>query len=406
MIQITEDFFSFIDNNLEKDPIQLLLAFKKNKWDFDMELAVTQIICRKKNVDKLKSFLSNPRFLFPDSLSAEQASHQGVAYFHASLVSPKDSVLDMTAGLGIDAFSMSRVAEKVTAVEISEHKAETLKYNADVLKIPNLEVLNEDSVKFLQNLSRQFDLIFIDPARRGEGNKRVYNLKDCIPDVTQFQDLLIKHSPRIIIKASPLLDVSQTLRDLKNIKSVRAIGVKDECKELLIEIVSPSKISKQSSSLLEAINLDKEGKIVSCFSITKTFEESEKGDIEYIDEKNIFPGDYLLEPSPMVMKIAPWSEICKRFKAKKLDKSSHLFISKEEPKDFPGKVSKFEKFINKRDRKNLIGFPASVVSKNHPLSPDEIRKNFNLKESDNNFIYATRIDGKPIMMLTFRTLSP
>ena len=102
----------------------------------------------------------------------------------------------------------------------------------------------------------------------------------------------------------------------------------------------------------------------------------------------------------MIMKIAPWETICEKFSAKKIGKSSHLFISSSLPDNFPGRVTEIEKILKKQDRKSLSGFPASIISRNYPLSADEIRKSLKIKEGDNNFIYATRIEDKPIMILT------
>ncbi|MCH5225275.1 MAG: RsmD family RNA methyltransferase [Muribaculaceae bacterium] len=305
----------------------------------------------------------------------------------------------MTAGLGIDAMTFATIPHReVTAIELDKKKAEILCHNAEVLNLKNLKVINGDSIEFLNSNQKNYDLIFIDPSRIDSNHNRVYNLKDCGPDVIKFQDLILSHARRVFIKASPMLDISQTIKDFHNLRSLRAVGVKGECKEVLIELASPTELTFSSEEIiLEAIDLDGDGNIISCFSCASNIPIHK---IEYASSDDLKPGNFLLEPSAMMMKISPWSRICEDFKAKKIGRSSHLFISEEKPEGFQGRVSRLVNVISKKDRKNLFGLPASIVSRNHPLSADEIRKSYKLKEGDNNFIYATRLNDKPILVLS------
>lgn len=391
---LIKDFFDFIDTHWDENPDSLRLRIKKGQFPFDTDLAITQIECRKKYSAKLKNFLSNPFFLFPDSISGEQSSHQAIAKFHASLIASEQKIIDMTAGLGIDSFSMANRDVDVLSIELNEIKAKILKHNVEILNLNNVKVINSDSMEFLKQSDTSFDLIFVDPARRDSKNNRVYNLRHCSPDILTYQDLLFKHSPRILIKASPLLDISQSIKDFPNLYSVKAIGVKGECKEILIELKRDFQ-NLSNPPKIEAINLNSEGEVISLFSDVTTNDNS----CSEINIEEIKEGAYILEPSAMVMKLSPWKSLCARFNAKKFGPSSHLFITNELPKDFPGRVSKLQSIIKSKDRKSLNGFPASVVSRNHPMKADEIRKSFNLLEGDKYFIYASRIGNKPIMIL-------
>lgn len=392
-------FFEFIQQNLNADPQSLRLSLKKENFDFDIEDAVNQIEYRKKNATKLKRFIDSPIFLFPDMISGEQSSHQAVAVYHSSIVEKTDSILDMTAGLGIDAMTFALKGSKVTAIEMDSKKADTLKKNISSLGLMDFVVINADSINFLKSHDNYFEVIYIDPARRDSSLKRVYNLRDCSPDVIENQDLLVSKADRILIKASPLLDITQTIKDFNNLISIRAIGVKGECKELLIEISS----KKENQELkIGAINLDNDGNFINQFweAYNPYSEEKQNKQISFAGMEEILPGNFLLEPSSMIMKISPWSTICEKYTAKKLGKSSNLFVSSSFPKNFPGRITKIEKIIKKQDRKSFAGFPASVVSRNYPLSSEEIRKSFKLKEGDDKFIYASRLGEKPIMILT------
>lgn len=394
MLKLEQDFFDFIERNKISDTNFLRLSSKQENFNFDLNFAITQIECRKKNTFKLKNFISSPLFLFPDVLSSEQSSHQSVAIYHSHLIYDSENILDMTAGLGIDAISIAKKGAEVTAVEIDDFKADVLQHNIENLEISNIRIINNDSLEYIKNSVDNFSTIFVDPSRRGKLNLHLYNLKDCSPNIIDNQELLLTKAPRILIKASPLLDITQTLRNFKNVVAIRAIGVKGECKEILIEINK----NQQTGVVFEAINLDNEGNITSFFSLNQS-DIHDCQFLEFVSENDFKPMNYILEPSAMVMKFAPWNEICKRFKAKKFGNSSHLFITNILPENFPGRITQIEKIIKKADRKSLNGFPASVVSRNHPLSPDEIRKSLKLKEGDEYFIYASRIGTKPIMLL-------
>ena len=408
MYLTSPDFYKFLEENKDSDPLRLRLS--KVSDSFDKNFAITQIECRIKCRQKLPFFISNKFFLFPDPTAAQQASHQAIARYHDHLAGADSKILDMTAGLGIDAMTLSFNQNRtVTAIELDEKKSDILMHNTEIFQLSNLTVINNDSITFLNNSADFFDLIFIDPSRRDTKNNRVFRFQDCSPDVVAYQELLTAHAKRVIIKASPLLDISKTLRDFRNLKSIRAIGVKGECKEILIEIGSNSYDVRKSQLInfgygeettpiiLEAVNLDSKGNVISSFKITK---DEEISSILYADPQDLKPDVYVLEPSPMMMKISPWNKICKEFEAKKFAPSSHLFISEKYPDKFPGRVCRFKHFITKKDRKSLSGFPASVVSRNHPLSSDEIRKVYNLKEGDSHFIYATRIGQKPVIFLS------
>ena len=395
------NYFEFIEKYKNADPNSLRLASKKKCYDFDVESAITQIECRKKNHAKLREFISHPSFIFPDTLSAEQASHQAVALYHASLATASDSVLDMTAGLGIDSLSFALKNLNVTSIEINPLKAEVLKKNASILNLKTIDVINADSIQFLQASKTHFDIIFVDPSRRQANNQRVYNLHDCSPDILLNQKYLFEKSDRILIKASPLLDLTQTLKDFSFIRSIRAIGVKGECKEMLIEIIPYQNTDK---IIIEAVNLDNDGETISLFQdyISRGSESQfpDSNEISFASMIDISGDKYILEPSAMMMKISPWKSICNRYKAKKCGKSANLFLSSELPQDFPGRVTKIQRILKKTDRKTLQGIPAAVISKNYPMSAEEIRKSLKLKEGTDNFIYGSRIDEKPVLILS------
>ncbi len=397
---INNDFFDFINKHKADDVSSLILKHRNKETDIDIEFAAVQIKGRQKNSKKLKRFVDYDRFIIPTLLSAEQSSHQAVASYHASLLSHSTTLLDMTAGLGIDVMTMSEKCSDVTAIEIDPLKAAFLTYNFRLLGISNVSVINTDSVEWVKNIDKIFDCIFIDPARRGEDNKRTYNFHDCAPDIISIQPLLIQKCHRLFIKASPLLDITQTLHEISNVSAIRAICVEGECKEILIESVTRKAdavdLQDDPPILKEAIDLDNNGKIISIFSYIDSGVESIS---DYCEESDIKTGHYLYEPNAAVMKLSPWKELNLKYKdLKKIAPSSHLFISDKLYDDFPGRKLRIEKLIEKKDRKNLKGLPVNVAVRNYPMSAEDLRKQLGVKEGRNHFIYGTRLK-KPVLIL-------
>ena len=100
--------------------------------------------------------------------------------------------------------------------------------------IEAVEILNCDSVGWLERYSgNKFDLVFIDPARRGDAGQRVFNIHHCQPDISELLPLLSLKARFAMVKLSPMLDVTQTLRDLPFSAELHVIDDGGECRELL-----------------------------------------------------------------------------------------------------------------------------------------------------------------------------
>lgn len=386
------EFFDFIDKNKNSDCGKLRLFVYGKAYDFDMDLALTQIECRRKCKTKLSSFLSNERIVFPDVTASEQSSHEGVAKYNAYVAGNGKKAIDMTAGLGIDSLALSHRFESVTSCELDSRKAEILQYNCVVLGINNVEVCNENSIDYLKVTPDHYDVIFVDPARRGQFNSRVYDLKDCRPDILPHLPLMKEKGDKILIKASPMLDVARTLRDISDIDSIHAVSVEGECKELLIVVGNSLEPTKKV-----AVNLDDSGNIIS--SLSCVVDDGEGGRVEYADEKDV--RGYLYEPDASVMKMGMWEAVSYSYPdLRKIGKSSHLFVSDSYYPDFPGRVTAIEEVADRKKMKMISGDRRNVVTRNYPMSPEEIRKKYHIKEGNKRFLYATRLGERPLMILS------
>lgn len=369
---------------------------------FTISEIVTQIECRERTRKKLSAFLESGQFLFPDLLASEQATDQKVALYHASKIGSGKRVADMTAGLGIDSMTIAMKGNHVSACEMLPGRFEALRYNSSSLGIKNLVSYEGDSIEWLkQQPNSSLDYIFIDPARRDDANRRTYFLSDCVPDVTRLADLMLSKASTVLIKASPIMDVSKIARDLPNVSAIEAISINNECKEILITLKRNAEsdiikraieIGKEKISLCDLKKPDFEIATESVFdsSINKDFGRLDNPPIAEPDE--IRAGTYLYEPNSSVQKLNFSSELCETFHGlKKLAPNTSLYWSREYFCDFPGRKLLIEELPNRKRLQQLGGSHLNVATRNFPLRPEEIRKKYKLKEGEDLFLYGARV---------------
>ena len=146
-----------------------------------------------------------------------------------------ESVLDLTCGLGVDAYALSKRFKRVVTIERNEMVAEVARENFRRLGAENIEVVCSSAEEFLANCTDHFDWCFSDPDRRGEKGEKLVRLEDCSPDVVELMPTLQRVADRICIKCSPLFDVDEAFR-LFGDCSVETVSLSGEAKEVNIYI--------------------------------------------------------------------------------------------------------------------------------------------------------------------------
>ena len=76
----------------------------------------------------------------------------------------------------------------------------------------------------------------MDPARRDTHNRKKFLLEDLSPDITEIQNKLFEFTDKVVVKLSPLMDISMLVSQVPGISEIYIIAVKNEVKELLIVI--------------------------------------------------------------------------------------------------------------------------------------------------------------------------
>lgn len=436
----------FISEHGSENASTLMLRYAGKPLPFPLENAVMQIECRRKCAKKIDFFLQNPDFEFPAGISAEQASNQFVAQYHAFLGGEADSWLDMTAGLGIDAMTAALAKSEdrpgdqtpdVTAVELDPVKAETLKRNANALGVNNFNVICADSIDYIRNSDIIYDVIFIDPARRegDDKNKRVYFLEDCLPDVVSNLALIRSHARQILIKASPILDIKKAASQLHGISAVHIVCVKGECKEVLMvidnkevrkkpeivvvdltasgEFLPGQKPELASGFICNPEDLNQSGPIAikpyaksAMSAMSDKSNKSDKSDMS--DMSDMSEVCFLYDPNAGLHKARCGERLCCEFEGMyQLAADTDLFISPQYHPDFPGRLFRIKNILDKKSIKRFKGCAYNVISRNYPIAAAEIAKRYGLKSGQDKFIVACRAGDKnePILLECERILN-
>lgn len=382
----SDNFFSFIETNKTADVAKLRLKYAgRIDADIDYDFAITQIECRQRFGKKIADILAaSPRWLFADSLSGEQSTSEHIAAFHASLVPQGATVVDMTAGLGIDVIHIAGRASQVTAVERDQRRAEVLEYNVRQLGINNLTVICGDSVELLNAGKLNADIVMIDPARRDAVGGRVYALGDCEPNLIALMPTLQKHFNSMIAKLSPMLDVTQTIRELPSTRSIWAVGTAAECSEL---------------SVLTHLNDDNAPVAVHALTLLRNGGQNDfVATLEDINEAPATPlgvvhdGNIIYEPWPTVMKTGAFRVVAQRFAVQKLHDNTHLFFSEHLLPDFPGEARRVVKIVpwqSKYLKRFKNEFPnIDVTVRNFGMSADALRSKLGVKPGGKLRLYG------------------
>ena len=390
----------FIEKHLNDDVRQL--ALQKLPDDVDKMLVLNQIEAQQLLSKKVPSWAYNPDLLFPKHLSIEQCSSELTAKYKTSIIEGGDTFVDLTGGLGIDSYFLSEKFKTSYYVENQKDLCELAEHNFGVLG-RKIMVVNSDAETFLNDLlshrGNACVVLYIDPARRDIYNRKMVSLHDCSPDVIELQRRFLsstgvetdanpsqKPIQQILIKVSPMLDISLITNELQNISEIHIVSVKNECKEILIKI-EPGFEREIKYFCVNFIGND--------LKSSQSFEFSESS-----ANSKFAPTihHYLYEPNASLMKSGVFKLISQRFGIEKLHVNSHLYTSDNLISDFPGRIFEVVGFapFNKKIKKELLNdiTEASVATRNFPLSANELRKTLNLKESDTNFVFGTTLMGK------------
>ena len=386
---------SFIRQH-EFDDVSKLILARNSVHDIPMALIAEQIIGRKKAQEKLPTYYHASGIVYPRGTNFEQCSSESTGQFKSELtlssVEQKETCLDLTGGFGVDSFFFSKVFGQVYYIEPDKNLLEIASHNHKALSARGISHINTRAEDYLASTDQYFDLIYIDPSRRANGNKKVFTFSECEPDVTKLLTTIFSKTNHLLIKASPLLDIQQGLRSLIFVKRILVVAVDNECKELIFFCEK----NFAGEPGIDAINLSR-GKDTEHLSFKAT-EES------LITSEYSNPLLYLYEPNAAILKAGAFKTIAQRLNVRKIHPHTHLYTSDTIHSDFPGRI--FKVIANVKPTSKSVGnfFPegkANVTTRNYPLTVNEIRNRTGLKDGGNDYLIGfSGIEKKYLMVVS------
>ena len=390
----TPELRDFIHEHINDDTAELLLAARKYP-DIDVPFVVEQIEARRRLKGKLPEWYENKDIIMGGRVPAEQCSSELTARYKQSIVKG-ESLCDMTGGMGVDFWYMSEGMERAIYTERNEELCSIAKHNFQVLQTLRPEyVIRCGDGRELPIPS--VDIIYLDPARRAGDGSRVYAMEDCEPNIVEWQDELLKHAKMVLVKLSPMVDLTDVLRKLKGVKELHIVGVKNECKEVLVKAHALDDSVCAGCVEVHCVDFLTSGKIEYVFSLLGGMEISlTDGGVKR----------HLYEPDVTLMKAGAFGSLCARYPVWQLDVDTHLMTSDEWIPEFPGRVFEVEEMIPfsskvlKRLKKEIP--QANIAVRNFVMTADKLRKMTGIKDGGEVYLFGAKVKDVGQMLLKCR----
>lgn len=393
--RLTDHEQAFIQAHIGDNVADLLLQGNRYQ-DVDLKKVASQITARQKAKHKLPAWYANQRLQFPPPLSVEQGSSEATARFKSSLISGR-KLIDITGGMGVDCFYMSTGFKQTLYFDQQREVAAAAAHNFAALGVgAKIKVRAEDAIAVLSKNPEPADWIYADPARRDERQRKVAQLADCTPDLTEALPTLFRSAPNILVKTAPLLDIDLAIGQLGFVQEVYVIGLDRECKEVLY-ILKQTPVAVEEIPIKARI-LNANGSIRHSFNLTRRMEAD-------LTPNFAAPQKYLYEPHAAILKAGAFKSIAAQFGLAKLATNTHLYTSEKLLDEFPGRS--FEVVaVSKPDARALTEFTpdgkANLTLRNFPGRVDDLRKKWRLKEGGDVYLFAAELYDRQKVVIVAR----
>lgn len=337
---------------------------------------------------KVPEWAGVPGMEYPSRLATEQCSSSATADYKSALVRRIRPgcrlLLDLTGGLGVDSAAFSRVSERVLYNEMDPVLAASAERNFARLGITNISVsCTEASAETLPELAAGGpDIIYLDPARRDGGGRKVFLLEDCRPDVLSLRKGLLAAAPDILVKLSPMADISMVAGRLgAEVREIHAVGADGECKEILVWM---------QRGWAGGYEVVAEG-------IRFAPREESLAQLRLLPERAALAG-WLFEPSAALLKAGCFNLLCEHLSLCKLGRSTHLYIAGEPSESLAacGKLFRIRKVLSFDGRSiKAVGraYPdCAVTARNLPISSDALAKKMGVTSGGDTHVFAFTAD--------------
>lgn len=364
----------FITSNLQSNITSLILKGSPFP-DLSIQEICEQIAAKNRCKTKLSHWYQSENIYFPNRLNIEQTSSESTALYKSSLVKG-ELLIDTTGGFGVDVFFFSKVMKNVVHCELNSKLSKIAAHNFTQLKKENITCIHTNGIEYITKNTQQYDWIYSDPSRRNDLKGKVFLLEDCLPNIPKHLNCLFEKTNNILLKVSPVLDITSAIRELNFVKEVHVVAVDNEVKELLFVLEKGYTQQIQIRSINLRKNKDQLFNFNYQSSVEAQFEE---------------PKSYLYEPNSAVLKSGGFNDISQQFQLSKLHKHSHLYTS-DTLLEFPGRRFKIlhqTKYNKKKILKLLSSKKANITTRNFPETVAQIRKKTGLKDGGDQYLFFT-----------------
>ena len=435
-------FADFIRQHEGDDPVRLL--FSRDKYpDIDLDLAVTTLEVRRKLKTKVPEWYAVPSLVYPFRLSGEQCSSSETARYKAMLIDrigregipPQTAstsfrplppqaagpsllcgrgwpqvcdgtpsrlrVADLTGGMGVDCWAFAQVSEVVLYNEMQEGLARATELNFRELGVVNVRFsCRKVEVGKVWEVLDGFepDIIFLDPARRGDDGRKVFLIEECKPDVLGLLPELFEVSRFVMLKLSPMADISMACKRLEHMREVHVVASGGECKELLFILDREweggyTVFVVENGTVMEIPGqAGNDGKGQAGSDCARHGRPDRPSEIPCA-------GSILFEPGKALSKAGAFNLPCERFGLTKLSAHTHLYAGEVIPDELRpfGKVFEVLEVLplNNRTMKEAgKRWPqAEVTARNVPMTSDLLRKKIGCASGGDVHLFGVRADA-------------
>lgn len=334
-----------------------------------------QIECRKKAKKKLPFFHKSNCLYTKRSL--EQATSEMVAKFKSKIFEGK-FLLDLCGGLGVDDYWLSQSFQSITSLDKNNMLNEIVRYNNNLLLSKNHQRLDLAAEEYDFTAIPQDSTIYIDPDRRDNNGKRQFIPSLHSPNVFEILEKVLDNT-RVILKLSPMVDLSLIQKQIPNITAIWIISSNFENKELLIEI------NGSKSKGLMSVEIDKNGKE----HILTKHEETHPIPIHHA-----LP--YLIIPSASIQKAKMGNTLAHTFGLSKINKQYNFLFSSRQL-DIPQarvlsilkQIPYKPKQIN-RELKAMHIEKAELIARDFFHKTEVLSKKLNIKKGGEHLLVFTK----------------
>lgn len=388
-ILMRDDVRSLVEDNLGRDPLQVAL----DKNIPYASLVSSQVKYLDKARVKLPSYYA-ARCMIPP-LAFEQSSGEAAAENkgYSGRV-----CIDLTCGLGVDSFYLSKKFGRVIALERDPVLAAVARINFKLLGAGNIEVVCCDAGQYLcENEDVRADLVYADPDRRSKDGRKLVTLGDCSPDVGVLLPALERISPVTAVKLSPMFDVDEAFRVFGRNARVEVVSQGGECKEVVVE---------KNRDIMEPVV---RSVVLGGYWAEYPYEKADgpvfSGGAAKSGGNGIFTGNI---PYGFKWLIVPDVALAKAGNAVRYYKEQGIYLESgnsfafaaEMPARPFGKVYKIERalpFIPKKLKKEFKVSGTgklNILKKNFPMKAPEIAKSLSVAEGGVRFAAFTTLSGE------------